>query len=115
MRKMSGSLSISVEWSKIGDDKCERTFALGARERDALARIFGLLELRKLVVEVEVRREDPGNLIFRNLENFPKNRLKTYISRKSTFYNIGIYPIPAAWMAALGTAASERLCCNGLR
>ena len=67
MCKMSGILSISIEWSEIGNDKCERTVSLGACERDALARIFGLLELRKLVVEVEVRRDAPGNLIF-NLE-----------------------------------------------
>lgn len=67
MCKMSGILSISIEWSEIGNDKRERTFALGAHERDALARIFGLLELRELVVEVEVRRDAPGSPIF-NLE-----------------------------------------------
>ena len=67
MCNMSGILSISIEWSEIGNDKCERSFAVGACERDALARNFGLLELQKLVVEVEVRRGGPDNPIF-NLE-----------------------------------------------
>ena len=60
-------LSISIDWLEIGNDQCERTFVVNARERDALAGSFGLLELSKLVVEVEVRRGGPDNPIF-NLE-----------------------------------------------
>ena len=67
MCKMSEILSISIEWSEIGNDKCEWTFALGARERDALAKSLGLSELRKLLVDVDVRRDAPGDPIF-NLE-----------------------------------------------
>ena len=69
MCKTSGIISISIAWSEIGNDKCKRTFVLDACERDALAGIVGLLELKKMVVEVEVRRGVSGKSPF-NLEGF---------------------------------------------
>jgi hypothetical protein len=64
MDKMPGIISIAIEWSKIGVERCKHTFVVDARERKSLAGIFGLLELRKLVVEVEIKRGAAGKKIF---------------------------------------------------